>query len=332
MTRRFERTRDERGQTLVMFVVFLAGLIVLFAFVIDVGAWLGTHRKLQSVADSAALATVQTGAVGPAIDDGWATIALPTVTYNNSPTLPQLVESAVVTASRSAPIILGGVAGISGITERATASAQAEAVTTLGNGELAKVAPAPPTSPYIAPLAVNACVFGALTCTNPPSSPCVPPGGCDLSYDPSDRPGSLLGIANICPQGSAGCDPSDPANSSNFQNWVTCNPCELDSITVPATFDPMTQGIGDEANPAVKQLVGREIVVPVFDPTQLPVYTVVGFAALHVTAVNHWGTEGTCSPYCKVITGYFSDYTLPASFGGTTTAQDFGVRAIGLTN
>ena len=64
----------EHGQTLVLFVAILTGLVVLLAFVVDVGAWLGTKHRLQSVADSAALAAVQTGQVGPEIDDHWASL------------------------------------------------------------------------------------------------------------------------------------------------------------------------------------------------------------------------------------------------------------------
>jgi Flp pilus assembly protein TadG len=48
--------RDERGGTLVLFAVFLPVLILMAAFVIDVGNWFEHKRHLQMQADAAALA------------------------------------------------------------------------------------------------------------------------------------------------------------------------------------------------------------------------------------------------------------------------------------
>ena len=47
---------DQRGQTLVLFVVFMFGLVLLLALVIDVGAWKRAQRQAQIDADAAALA------------------------------------------------------------------------------------------------------------------------------------------------------------------------------------------------------------------------------------------------------------------------------------
>src|SRR4030081_3705147 len=109
-----QRVREEHGQTLVLFVVLLTGLVVLLAFVVDVGAWLGTKHRLQSVADAAALAAIQSGPVGPAIDDGWASLA-----YDHPPGTPPL-DLFTVTATRAAPILFGGGVGIGGFTQNVT--------------------------------------------------------------------------------------------------------------------------------------------------------------------------------------------------------------------
>ena len=47
---------DQRGQILVLFAVFVFGLVLLLALVIDVGAWRRAQREAQIVADASALA------------------------------------------------------------------------------------------------------------------------------------------------------------------------------------------------------------------------------------------------------------------------------------
>src|SRR5436190_24281381 len=49
-------SRDERGATLVLFTIFLPVLMLMIAFVLDVGNWFEHKRHLQMQADSAALA------------------------------------------------------------------------------------------------------------------------------------------------------------------------------------------------------------------------------------------------------------------------------------
>src|SRR6476619_1999464 len=52
-----EMTRNnERGQSMVLTVVFMVVLLGFAALVIDVGSWYRAHRSVQSTADAAALA------------------------------------------------------------------------------------------------------------------------------------------------------------------------------------------------------------------------------------------------------------------------------------
>ena len=316
-----------------MFVVLLSGLLVLLALVVDVGAWLGTKRKLQSVADAAALSAAQTGQVAPTIDDGWAQLDVEADPATSPP------DTVTVTATRDAPIIFSELGGVGGFKVQVTATAGAKSLARFGNEPLMSISPAPPASPYLIPIAVNKCIFDQ-TCSSGPTTACFDSTqGCPLNYDSNDPNGSLFGIANICSSGSSGCDPTDPANSQNFQNWVQCSPCEADAVAVGTSLPAMQKGVGDEAAPAVRSLVGKTIVVPVFDPAQ-STYTVVGFAALQVTGIDNWQTENPNYPCvinnthdCKVIRGYFTNYTLPSSFSASGTAdRDYGVRAIGLTS
>jgi Putative Flp pilus-assembly TadE/G-like len=53
------RLRNERGQAVVVTIVFLTVLLGLAAAVLDVGAWFRQHRQLQATADASALAGAQ---------------------------------------------------------------------------------------------------------------------------------------------------------------------------------------------------------------------------------------------------------------------------------
>src|SRR5581483_5221524 len=51
--------RDERGQSVVMAVVFMAALLGMSAAVLDLGSWFRADRRVQATADAAALAGAQ---------------------------------------------------------------------------------------------------------------------------------------------------------------------------------------------------------------------------------------------------------------------------------
>ena len=51
--------RSQRGQSMVMALLFLTVLLGMAAAVIDVGAWYRAHRQTQSTADATALAGAQ---------------------------------------------------------------------------------------------------------------------------------------------------------------------------------------------------------------------------------------------------------------------------------
>src|SRR5437764_15132777 len=53
------RTRNERGQVIVLTVIALTVLLGMSALVLDVGSWFRTKRQLQATADAAALAAAQ---------------------------------------------------------------------------------------------------------------------------------------------------------------------------------------------------------------------------------------------------------------------------------
>ena len=323
----------EQGQTLVLFVAILTGLVVLLAFVVDVGAWLGTKHRLQSVADSAAVAAVQTGQVGPAIDDGWAKLG-PDLTSLNPAAPP---DSFTVTATHDAPIIFGGLAGITGFTETVSATARAEPASSLNNMDLMNVATADASRPpYIPPIVVNECVF-SLTCSSTTAACFGAAPGCELDFDSSDPGGSFMGLANIsCPDPTGACSPPP----SRFSEWVTCATCFVGPLQTGTGFPILSSGVSSPAAVAAMESLAASVppsnlMLPVFtwDSTR-SLYAIVGFSRLVLTGLVVWQAESpACAPRCKAITGYFENYNLPASFPGSGgSGPDYGVRKIGLTN
>jgi hypothetical protein len=80
------RMRDERGQAIVVTVVFLATLVGMAALVLDVGTWYRSQRDLQAVADSAALAGAQALPANP----GLAGVLAAQYSANNGGPVPQV--------------------------------------------------------------------------------------------------------------------------------------------------------------------------------------------------------------------------------------------------
>jgi len=343
---------DESGQALVLFVVSLAVLMGLLALVVDVGAWLGTHQKLQSIADGAALAAVEQP---PPVDTSSITAGTSaTVTLNTSnPNAAGLPTTASATATDAAPIIFGGVVGISSFNESATATAQSLPVSAVSNSDLVtNIANVPPATapPFVAPIVVNQCVFQQMCvcifttdCANQNLPDCFDPSvGCDLSLDTQDRTDSLFGIANIIGL-------VNPPNGT-FANWMRCRPNALNrcaggtagtKIQASQSQAPLSNGTsGNGAVSAMNTTRGNTLILPVFSAFQGPpnnTYSLVGFSAFVVTTPTFSGTAGTgnwqnetvmtcgqannqlCCGHaidapCKVIHGYFTQYNLPALF------------------
>jgi Flp pilus assembly protein TadG len=125
--------RDERGVTLVLFVLFLPVLVAFAAFVLDVGHAFQLRRHLQVAADAAALAAAQelpnTSSATAVANDYSASAGgrnvntnLPDVTTDVE--FPNPVGSKVrVTESARSRVFFAGIVGFSGFDVRATAVA-----------------------------------------------------------------------------------------------------------------------------------------------------------------------------------------------------------------
>ena len=123
------RFADERGQSLVFFVILLVGLALMLALVVDVGSWLRAQRQTQSVTDAAALAGVQelpfdqASAAAHAIDIGqqnWPGVAIDAPSFPDASTIE-------VAAHHDVPGFFSTLAGIFNVTVHARAEARVEA-------------------------------------------------------------------------------------------------------------------------------------------------------------------------------------------------------------
>jgi len=353
---------DERGQTLVLFIVSLVVVLGLLALVVDVGAWLGAQRNLQNMADAAALGSLEQGS----LFDPSTITAGTTASISLNPTGS---GGTTATASDAAPNVFGAAVGFLGFNESATATAQSLPVSAASNSDLLSVAkPSPPATqpPFVVPIVVNQCVFNQSCaciftddCANQNLLNCTDPSvGCDLTFDDQDRTESLFGIANIT------------AAPINFQNWMQCqqnqsNNCgSTTQIAAISSAPPLTNNVsGGGPKDAMNKTIGNTLILPVFSDFANNNYDLVGFSAFVVTSPTFDDTPGTgnwqaenvmqcgqahntlCCGHavdipCKVIHGYFTQYNLPASSPTqgfksvqfNSGIQDFGVRGVGLTN
>src|SRR5205809_13145 len=131
--------RAERGQLMPLAALgLLFVLLVCAGFTIDVGAWYRAHRHAQAVADAAALAAVQ---ALPGDTAGAASLAQSYAAKNGgmlagSPSFSTSLnanDTVRTDAVESAPTYFARVVGIGDISVRASATARAYTLSSVGN-------------------------------------------------------------------------------------------------------------------------------------------------------------------------------------------------------
>jgi Flp pilus assembly protein TadG len=131
--------RDERGQTVVLIVVFMFVLLGMCAMAIDVGLWYQDKRAVQATADAAALAGASVLPVNYATAQTTADAqfaknkkAGDTVTISNTSDLTA-GDSVTVTVTRTAPSFFAKLLGKNSATIRASAQATVKSITTMAS-------------------------------------------------------------------------------------------------------------------------------------------------------------------------------------------------------
>ena len=309
---------NQRGQSLVLSLLFLSVLVGMAAMVVDVGSWYRADRKLQANADAAALAGAQELPANTAAAEASALEYAETndggleakgVKFRTT-VLPN--DTIEVNADRPAPGFFAQLFGRGSVDVRAKAAAR--------TGVLGSAIGA-------APIAVD-WQHEMLHCT--------PPESCwgryeDGTFVPGTQttidffktgPGAFRLVNIDSSQGGTGLQ--------DVADWIRTG--YLDEADVEQWYysDPGIKPNSSHIKDALDYRLGQEpdLLLPVYNAVEAQgagfKYYVIGFAVFHVTS---WEIHGAKD---SRITGYFMDMVwtgVPASSGG---AGNFGARAVEL--
>jgi hypothetical protein len=296
------RLRGERGQALVVSVLFLAALLGMAAAVLDVGAWYRQQRKLQATADASALAGAQGLTTGTALN-----LALEYANKNGGgvnagdiviSSTKVADDTIAVRAAKPTPGFFTRLFGIDSVNVKAAAKARA--------GVPGKVR-------WAAPIAVDE------------RHPKLAGPGCPCWNQPTDLdllktgPGAFRLINIDSSRGGTG--PSTVADwiLRGYGGWMPLDWYFSDS---GAKFD------SSQIKSAMGARVGDELLFPIYRETRGQgsnfEYFVVGWAGFHVTGFDAQGNGGK-------VYGWFTNVIWDGILSESADADnDFGVRTVQL--
>jgi hypothetical protein len=301
--------REERGQALVVAVVFMVVLIAMTAFVLDVGSWFRAQRAAQAAADAAALAGAQSlpanpgGAVSAAVATGGANGG--GVDATGIRIVSNLVTNDTISlkVARKAPGFFSQLFSIASVDIGASAAARAFK---LGKAK------------YVAPIAVNI------------NHPMLSGPGCpDACYgrsttiplDKAGAPGAFGMIVLDQSWGKGGVSPQI------LGDWIVNGFNGYLGVNEYYYSDPGAKFNSSAIKAALDARLNTELLFPVYDTLSgngaNAQYHVVAWAAFHITSYDIQG-KGS-------ITGYFKSMVWVGI--ETTTGNgspDFGVHGISL--
>jgi hypothetical protein len=302
MTVRVRRLREERGQALVVSVVFLSALIAMGGGVVDVGSWYWQDRKLQGTADAAALAGAQGLAKGTAVS-----LAVQYGTANGGGVSAADVtlsgadatnDTITVQARKTAPTFFTRLFGMTSVNVRAQATARAGI---------------PTKARWAAPIAVDK------------QHPKLSGPGCPCFGEQTDLdlekvgPGAFRLINLDGTKGGTG--PTIVADwiRHGYDGWMPLDWYFSDS---GAKFN------SSQIKDAMQMRVGDTMLFPIYTDTRAQgsnfQYLVVGWAGFHVTGFSAQGNGGQ-------VFGYFESVLWEGLLGESDDEDnDFGVRSIEL--
>jgi hypothetical protein len=298
-----KRFSNERGQSMVLTLVFVTVLIAIAGAVIDVGSWYRAHRQMQATADAAALAAAQelpefpgdaqAQALDYANNRNQGGVTSGDIEFTSS-VVPN--DSVKVTARMVAPGVFTKLAGIDSVTARATAKARSG---TLGQAK------------WAAPIGVD---------ERHPLLQCAPlPCFEDATTLELDKvgPGSFR-IINI--DGSRGGQ-----SSATLGVWIDKG---LDAYMPLQWYwgDPGSSFNSSHVRDALTNRLGTELLFPIFRDVRGGgtnfEYEVVGWVGWHLTGFKIGG-KGQLS-------GWFTRVIWEGIQSETATDDDFGARAVSL--
>ena len=322
------RKNNERGQSMVLTVVFMVVLLGFAALVVDVGSWYRAHRSAQATADASALA----GAA--VLPDTAAATALATQYANKNggsagPSgTPQItitqqgyeMDTIKVKVTRPSPGFFARVFGsqFMNVTVSGTATARAYNVQGIRNG--------------IAPITVNY-KHPLLNCTRGQNPTCNPTFGTpttltleDIHTSGGKDAAGSFGLINLNGLGAQN------VGAGTLADWLL-NGYQDHDLQI-GKYDAATGADfnNSQFRSALDQQIGHELLFPVYrllkGPGSNAMYDIIGWVGFVITSYTTNGSAGT-------IYGHFTRYTtdgVPAENGNGGGAPGLGVHKIELTN
>jgi Putative Flp pilus-assembly TadE/G-like len=309
---------NQRGQSLVLSLLFLTVLVGMAALVVDVGSWYRADRKLQANADAAALAAAQdlpanTAAAEAsaleyaATNDGG--LEAENVKFRTTVVPNDTVE---VTTDRPSPGFFAQLFGRDSVDVRATAAARA--------GVLGSAIGA-------APIAVD---------WQHEMLHCDPPESCWGRYEDGELVPGQMTTVDFFKTGPGAfrivnIDSSHGGTGlTDIGEWIRTGYLDAADVNQWYYSDPGIKPNSSHVKDALDYRLSQEpdLLFPVYNAVEESGanfrYYVIGFAVFHVTS---WEIHGSKD---SRINGYFMDMVwtgVPASSGG---APGFGARAVQL--
>jgi len=312
-----DRLHGERGQAVLLTVLFLFVLLGAAALTIDVGAWYREQRQAQATADQAVLSGAQTlpTSTAQAVADtqtyadknggGVVTGSIKTV-FGLQPN-----DTVTVTIKRPAPGFFSSVLGVGPATVQAKAAARAGL----------------PISVYgAAPIVVNK------------NHPLLAGAGCPcfnqettLPLDKTGAPGAF-GFVDFDNTGSNGNPPLSAWITSGYQGELDLGPYDS---------DPGAKMNGVLTS-ALDFRTGSDLLFPVFDTLtgtgSGAQYNIIGWVGFHLDCFGVAVTSTDCrnqNGNSQTLTGYFTQVIwkgLLSSSGSNNNEPDYGVDTVNLVN
>ncbi len=295
--------RSERGQAMVLTLVFLAVLLAMSAAVIDVGAWYNAHRRTQATADAAALAAVT---ALPESTAQASSLALDYAGRNGAGVSPGDVafsgtvvsnDTVQVTARKTVSGLFASLFGLGSVTARAHAKA---------------LSGVPGQARYAAPIGVDI-KHPMLQCE---PLPCF---NQQTELDLQKTGPGAFRLINI--DGSRG-----GTSPNTLADWMLNG---FDGYMPLKWYysDPGAKFNSSQMQSALRAGIGSELLFPVYRNVRGEganfEYEVVGWVGFHMTGFTARGSSGT-------LDGWFTRVIWDGIQNERATGDDFGVRSVSL--
>ena len=305
------RFKSQRGQAMVLTLVFLTVLLAMAAAVIDVGGWYRAHRQTQSTADATALAGAQELPDAPSAAEA---LALDYAGRNGGGVERQDIQienglnphdTVAVTARKQVPGLFTKLFGINSVTARSVAKARAGA---MGSAK------------WAAPIGVD---------YRHPALHCTPSLNCNPDFNEATQidfykvgPGAFR-LINI--DGSHG-----GTGPPEIGEWIRTG---LDAFMPNNEWyysDPGMKPNSSHVKDALDERigVGKEILLPIYNDTRAQgagfEYYVVGWVGWYVSS---WDIRGTNT---ATIDGHFTRIIWEGIQSEDRGQEDFGARTVQL--